>query len=373
MQPTTLALLRLFRADQALREAVAHLDSITKEVRTQESRNAATRERLTAAQARLKELQARSANHELDLKMREEHIEKLRNRQQTAANNKEYQALLVEINTAKVDRAKIEEATIKLMEQVETATAEVSRLTTTLEADSAKLAELQARVGDKAAAAKAEVDRLRPERDAAAAALKPELVVQFDRLAERFDGEAMAAIDKPNPREEEYLCLGCNITLVTNVFNQLKTRDDVVTCPSCRRILYIPDTLVTDPAPAKKARGKSERKVVKVKKETLPAAPASKWQDLVTAAQGESVQCAMEADHKPVECRVEINGEVVGTFKGKSAEHLEKVIRFQLEEKQMKADVRVVEATPTVEVSLPVTSEARSADAREAAETHQTA
>lgn len=342
MGPLNVALLNLFRADQSLREAVSRLDSITREVRTQETRNAATSARLTAAQARLKDYQAKSANHDLDLKMREEHIEKLRNRQTMAANNKEYQALLVEINTAKVDRAKVEEAAIKLMEQIETVSSEVKNVGAVLTADEAKLVELHAKVGDKAAAAQAEVDQLRPARAGAAANIKKEIVEQFDRLADRYDGEAMAAIDKPNAREEEYLCTGCNMGLVPDVYNKLKTRDDVVICPSCKRMLYIPLSMTAEAATTKKTRGKSERKVVKVvKSETEASVPASKWGGIVTAAQGESVRGAVDADHKPVDCRVEINGELVGMFKGKSVEHLERVIRFRLEESQMQADVKV--------------------------------
>lgn len=352
MQPTTLALLQLFRADQALREAVANLEAVTREVRTQESRIQQLQQRLSTAQSRLRELQARAANSELELKSREAHIEKLRARQQTASNNKEYQTLLMEINAAKVDKSKLEEATIRLLEQVDSAAAEVQTLTSTLQADQARLAELQARVGDKAAAAQAEVDRLRPQREAAAAALRPELLERFERLAERFDGEVMAAIEKPDPREDEYLCSGCNMALVPNVFNRLKNpgEDKVVACPSCQRILYIPDNFVVEPPQAKKPRARTTRKVVRTPKEETGQQP-SRWQALVTAAQGESVRNAIEANQSAVECTVEINGEVVGTFKGKSADHLERVIRVNLEESRLVAEVKVTPLAKTASAS----------------------
>jgi predicted nucleic acid-binding Zn-ribbon protein len=355
MGPTTAALLRLFRADKALREAQENLDAVTKDVRAQETRKTHASNRLAAAQTRFKDLQVKAANSELDLKAREEHIEKLRNRQQQAANNKEYQALLVEINTAKVDRAKIEEATIKLMEQLELAAGDVRTHTTALQADEAKLDDMKSKLGDKATAAQAEVERLRPERNAAAAEIKPHLVEQFDKLADRFDGEAMAAIDRPNPREEEYICTGCNMGLVPNVFNSLKTRDDVITCPSCRRILYIPESMTVETAVKKRGGSKakagstgSSDRVVKKVITAAPAEPENKWASLVSAAQGESARDAAEADHKPVECRVEINGELVGLYKGKSPEHLERVIRFRMEESKLGADVKVtpVEVAP---------------------------
>ncbi len=53
----------------------------------------------------------------------------------------------------------------------------------------------------------------------------------------------MSAISKPDRRREEYLCTACNMNLVTDVYNKLHSRDELVFCPSCRRILYIPDDL----------------------------------------------------------------------------------------------------------------------------------
>jgi predicted nucleic acid-binding Zn-ribbon protein len=373
MGPSNVALLKLFRADQALREARAKLDSVTRDVKAQEIKLNQLSSRHASAVAKHKDLQAKSANFELDLKMREEHLEKLRGRQAQAVNNKEYQALLVEINTAKVDRAKVEEQAIRLMEQMETAGLEVKNLTAQLDAENAKLAEMNAKVGDKAAAARAEVDSLTPARQEAASVIKPSVLVEFDRLGDRYDGEALAAIDKPNLREEEYLCTGCNVGLVPDVYNKLKTRDDIVTCNHCRRMLYIPDNAHFEVQEVKKSRAssgatkaKSAGKTVKrVLKAPEPELPGSKWKDIVSRSQGESVEGAKDADQRPVECKVEVNGELVGTFKGKSPDHLERVIRFNLDEAKMSADVKVT-AVPVLESAPDASTQAPSEPPAEA-------
>jgi hypothetical protein len=121
MGPTNVSLVKLFRADQALRDAQERLDAATKNVRVQERRVNDLAEKLKASQAKHKELQVKSGNLDLDLRSRDAHIEKLRTQQQTAHNNKEYQTFLVEINTQKVEKAKVEEQAMALMEQVETA------------------------------------------------------------------------------------------------------------------------------------------------------------------------------------------------------------------------------------------------------------
>ena len=50
--------------------------------------------------------------------------------------------------------------------------------------------------------------------------------------------------------------------LVQDMYNKLHTRDEIVYCPNCRRILYIPEDLPPDKAvhkkkPAREAKGKS--------------------------------------------------------------------------------------------------------------------
>jgi predicted nucleic acid-binding Zn-ribbon protein len=109
MGPTNVALVKLFQADQQLREAQQRLEAATKNVRVQERRTNDLAARIQQATQALREQQSKSANQELDLKTRDAHIEKLRTQQQNAKNNKEYQAFLIEINTAKVDKGKVED------------------------------------------------------------------------------------------------------------------------------------------------------------------------------------------------------------------------------------------------------------------------
>src|ERR1043165_6214529 len=142
MGPTNVALVKLYQVDQKLREAQGRLDATTKNVRVQERRVKDLTDRIHATSTSLKENQAKGHNLDLDLKTRDAHIEKLRTQQQNAKNNKEYQAFLVEINTEKVDKGKIEEALLDLMGQVEKSQSEAKDLAAQLESETTKLATL---------------------------------------------------------------------------------------------------------------------------------------------------------------------------------------------------------------------------------------
>lgn len=270
MGPTNVALVKLYHADLALREAQGRLDSASKNVRIQERRASDLNEKLRLAQQQLKEHQAKAGNVDLDIKTRDERIEKLRTQQANAKNNKEYQAFLVEINTEKVDKTKSEEELMKLMEANEKAQASIKDLTTQLEAEQAKLATMRSEIGDTVARLKAEVESLRPAREEAAAAAPPRARQEFDRLADRFEGEALSALSRPDPRREEYVCSACNMDLVVDVYNRLHTKDELVFCPSCRRMLYIPADLPPEIA-VKQAKEKKEPKAPRTPREPKSA------------------------------------------------------------------------------------------------------
>ena len=369
MGPTNVALVKLFNADRLLRDAQARLDEAGKNVRLQERRANDLDAKVKEAQTRLRQQQSRAAQLDLDMRARDAQIERFRTQQQTAKNNKEYQAFLMEINTAKVDRGKVEDEAVKVMDAVEKIQAEVNTLSAQLEAERTKLTQVKSQLGDTLAKLQAEVDAMKPDRDAAASALPPKVRDAFDRMADRYDGEAMAKLTRPDRRREEYSCDACNMELAIDVYNKLHSRDEVVFCPSCRRILYIPEDLTPENAIGAQratragAAGATKTKAKKTKASAAGAgaagaggaddgddAPAvtiekrAKGQlgQLLASAQGESVQAAVVSGSNPVECEVYLDNELAGYYKGRDPGHLERNVKYRLEQVGRKAEVRVV-------------------------------
>jgi predicted nucleic acid-binding Zn-ribbon protein len=372
MGPTNVALVKLFRADQALREAQERLDAASKNVRVQERRVNDLTEKLKVAQTTLREAQSRAKQLELDQASRDAQIDKLRTQQSVAKNHKEYQAFLIEINTQKVDRAKVEEDQLKVEEALDKARAEVAGLTSQSESERSRLASMKEQIGETLASHHAEVDSLRPAREGAATALPARLRETFERLAEHHDGEAMSAISKPDRRKEEYLCTACNMELARDVYNKLHSRDEIIYCPSCRRILYIPDDLPPEeaigtgrPAP-KAAKAPVVRKARTAKKKPASAAgttpstgPAAstpeessddviieprakgKLGEALSRAQGETVSSAMAGGQNPIECEVFINGELAGIYKAQAPDKLERAIKFYMSQAKLEGAIEV--------------------------------
>lgn len=283
MGPTNIALVQLFRAEGDLRDAQSRLDAATKNVRLQQRRVTDATEKLNGLTKRIREQQTKVGQYDLEIKSRDAHIEKLRGQQQVARNNKEYQAFLIEINTGKVDKAKLEEESLKVMQSLETDQASAAETQTALANEQEKLTALQAQIGDKTKELQAEVARLTPVRDELADKLPVRAKDAFMRLADRYDGEAMSPLVRPDMRKEEYLCTACHMELVRDVYNRLHTRDDLVFCPSCGRILYIPEQMTPEAAVNKP----KERKELKKKAPPAAAGRQSNATDVLRSIQVE--------------------------------------------------------------------------------------
>jgi predicted nucleic acid-binding Zn-ribbon protein len=384
MGPTNVALVKLFRADAELREAQNRLEEAGKNVRLQERRVADLDAKLKDAQARQKQQQSRAGQLDLDMRARDAHIEKLRTQQQSAKNNKEYQAFLVEINTAKVDRGKVEDEAVRVMGEVEKGQQEVAALVAALDGERTKLTTIKSQLADTIARHQAEVDALKPARDAAQSALPQKVVDAFNRLADRYEGDALSALSRPDRRREEYLCTACNMELAIDIYNKLHSRDEIVFCPNCRRILYIPEELTPEAAISTgKSKGAATGRTRARKSAgagaagddgTAGAAPVTIEKrakgdlgNLLNRAQGESVQAAVVSGSNPVDCEVYIDNELAGYYKGRDPGHLERNIKYRLEEVGKKVDLRVVPATKPAGAEQPAESADQPADTAPAA------
>mgnify|MGYP000047134216 CR=1 FL=1 len=260
MGPTNNALVRLFHADQQLAAAEERLRTESSSLRQHERRIADLEERQRLVHAKLMEQQSRDKQLELEIRAREEKIARFRTQQQEARTHKEYQAFVAEINAEKAQKAKLEDEKLEAMEQIEKIQAENESLLKQMAAEREKHAQLSERMSSRLAELQAEIDRLRPVSREARAGVPAKALEVYDRVSERYDGEAMSRIVKPNPRYEQYACGACNMSLVPDVYNKLHSRDEIIVCPSCRRLLYIPDDLPPEAAIRKVKERKAPRK-----------------------------------------------------------------------------------------------------------------
>lgn len=177
---------------------------------------------------------------ELDLRQREQEVAKFRAALNTAKTNKDYSAILTQINTLKADNSKIEEQVLKIMQEVDAVKGDSDKIQEQMKVEEARMAEVDKASGDEIKRLTAMMEDLSAKRAQAAAVVPPDPLAAFERIAAKYDGEAMALVEIQGKRPpHDYVCGGCFMTLNAEHANILRIRDQIRTCDNCGRILYL--------------------------------------------------------------------------------------------------------------------------------------
>jgi predicted nucleic acid-binding Zn-ribbon protein len=208
-------------------------------------------EQLTKQQQELHDLhllkRSQADEADLELKALEGDIAKLREQLNTARTNKEYAALLTQLNTFRADNSKIEEDALNAMGRVDEIKAQLDETVGVIETENARLAQVEAANADEIGRLEAMIAEVQAQRDAAAGQLSERVLSIFDRLVASYDGEAMAMIEQEGAKEPfTYVCGGCFMSLNAEHVNALHKFDDIRTCDNCGRILYLDAAAVAD-------------------------------------------------------------------------------------------------------------------------------
>jgi predicted nucleic acid-binding Zn-ribbon protein len=236
------SLLKLHRVDASVRGLRSRLDSSERYLGQQERELTAINERIEELETRDRHLKAKIANLESEASQLDERIEKFRRDLNNAANTKQYQAVLSEVETVKARRREIDDQTLAEMEAVETVRTQLEEQRGEREERSKVRDVALARRDERAEEVGDRLHELEQERTQAAADVPADALGVFEHVADLHDGEAMATIEEISRRHREYACGECNMHLPFEIVSTLVgVVAHVVQCPSCRRILYVQD------------------------------------------------------------------------------------------------------------------------------------
>jgi uncharacterized protein len=238
------SLLNLFHVDAQVRALRSRLNSAERYLAAQTKQHNDLLHAQQELQTRKRQFQASIGNMEIEVKTIDERVEKLRTELNSAVTNKQYSALLTEVNTIKVGRASLEERMLTDMEQVEKIQEQMQQLESQI-AERARVRDLaQAQLDERKADIGQRLSELESERQKAAAVIPPATLAVFDDVADRHEGEAMSPVVEVDRRHREYACGACNMHVPFEQVSLLTSRaDSLIHCPSCFRILYMQEEM----------------------------------------------------------------------------------------------------------------------------------
>ena len=242
MGATLEALLALQDLELQIADIRRQLAAKQRSVERQAEKVRAAEGALTAARDDLRQTQITMDDVDVDVKGRSAHVTRLRDNLNTVRTNKEYAAVLSQLNNEKADVTRLEARAFELLESVEARKKTLATQEDSVRQETERLANLQAQMAQGQRSFADRLAGLERQRAAAAARLGRDAIDLFNRISERYDGEVMARVVQIHPRREEFTCDGCNMSLASERANALLTRDEVITCDNCGRILYITKT-----------------------------------------------------------------------------------------------------------------------------------
>jgi uncharacterized protein len=242
MNPNLERLVRLQRAESDLKHVDGDLEAIPRARGEMDALLADERARLEGIRDALDAGQKARRQHEASLQDLMAKLSRYKGQLMEVKTNKEYTAMLHEIEGAQRDIRSREDDILAEMERAEALATELKH-----EEGLYKAVEERGRSETKALEERAkrleeQRKRLVAERDEIAGTIAEDARALFQRVA-KLRGAAVA-------EARDGMCQLCHVKLRLQMYVELKRNDEIVQCPSCSRILYYEPpapTVVSEP------------------------------------------------------------------------------------------------------------------------------
>ncbi|HYS77395.1 MAG TPA: C4-type zinc ribbon domain-containing protein [Candidatus Dormibacteraeota bacterium] len=215
----------------ALQEKIAAMPS---EVARLEKELLAAQKDADADRARVGELSKDRRRLEMELMGIESKITKYQSQLQDVKTNKEYQAMLHEIESCKAERAALDEKILLEMDESEKRNAALRSMEETLERRRRETSQGKGRLDAEAQDLGRQAGALESERAAIMTGIAPAYLEPFLKVARQRKGLALVAV-----RDER--CGGCHVRVMPKLIQQVRRATGLIACDSCKRFLYVPD------------------------------------------------------------------------------------------------------------------------------------
>jgi predicted nucleic acid-binding Zn-ribbon protein len=214
-------------ADDARRKIADHPERTQAlDVRLQQARDL-----VAGVKARLAAAQEKRRADEKEVSTVQTRLAKYKDQLLEVKTNREYTAMLHEIEAAQNDIKAREDRILEIMMESDELNAELKKSDADLKAAEKSTAAERAVLEKEVAELQAEIDTT--------AAARAALVAQIDRAALAiFETTAKGRKGVAVSEARNGLCTICHVRLRPQIFNEVRKNESIIQCDSCRRILY---------------------------------------------------------------------------------------------------------------------------------------
>jgi hypothetical protein len=210
---------------------------IDKERKQLQSRRTSLSEKLTSNQRKLsqyreklKEVELLRRQRELELKSEVEKVKRWEKRLPEVKNSKEYQALVREIASTKKSNSELEDEVLKLMEQGEEIQQNISSLQRQVDSLKEQFGKEDESIARQIEDLKQQIENEESLKRNASSGIDPSLLSKYETISKRRNGIAITPV-------KDCMCLGCNMKIPPQIYNEVQKFTSIQFCPMCNRII----------------------------------------------------------------------------------------------------------------------------------------
>jgi predicted nucleic acid-binding Zn-ribbon protein len=257
MLPDIEKLLELQVADQEIRKLRDEVAALPKRVAAIEQKLAGTKAHLEKVRATAKNDDANRKKFEANIKDLQGKISKYRDQSLDVKTNDQYKALLHEIQFAEQEIRMNEDRILEVMVNVDARDAEVKKAEAELKAETAEIEKEKEEERKITAEDQKKLSEWNAKRDALRQGVSEDVLHRYERVA-KHRGTGLAEV-----RDQK--CMGCQVMLRPQIYNEARKGETVMYCESCQRIYYYipanevkPEVEVVTVTGRKRARPKAD-------------------------------------------------------------------------------------------------------------------
>lgn len=227
-----ISLVKLQALDTEIYSLRSEKDSKPQQIKELEGAFEEKKNNLAEVEKKSLDLQKLRKENELGLAAKEENAKKLQTQLYSLKTNKEYQAMLQQINEAKADSSVIEDKILEVLEQADKIKIEIEQEKQKLKEEEKKFHDETKNIEDRIKVIDERLSQLDAQRKQVMPEIDRKILAQYERILLSRDGLAIVKVQNDS-------CQGCNMFVPPQVINLIKMYERIVTCEICNRILYI--------------------------------------------------------------------------------------------------------------------------------------
>jgi predicted nucleic acid-binding Zn-ribbon protein len=158
-------------------------------------------------------------------------LKKTKDRLLEVKTNKEYQAMLKEIETVENKNSEIEDEIISGLEEIDHMRAEVKTKEKDFETHRSQYEEEKEKMEKEISQLDHDLHDAEKKTDALRKQIRDELLKRYETIKGRRNGVAVALVWKE-------VCGGCHMNIPPQMYIELQMSSELLTCPNCNRIVY---------------------------------------------------------------------------------------------------------------------------------------